>query len=236
MFAQRRNNESFFSQNVVVVGATSSLARAIALDFASKGARLFLVARDEEELPLVAEDIRLRCDTEVMWKQADLLSNDFVPEELLEACEKSLGPIDILVLAFGTMGSAGGKDHPQELKEIFRINYALACRMMNRMASMMAPRGRGTIVSIGSVAGDRGRAQNYAYGSAKAGLEAFASGLRQRYSKQNIHVLLVKPGFLDTAMTFGMNLPIRQSPEAAARRIVHAVKKSKDVVYTPFFW
>ena len=91
---------------------------------------------------------------------------------------------------------------------------------------------------IGSVAGDRGRGSNYLYGAAKASIEAFTSGLRMRLFKSGIHVLLIKPGFVATAMTADMNLPplLTASPETVAKDIQYDVHKRKDVLYTPWFW
>ena len=89
---------------------------------------------------------------------------------------------------------------------------------------------------ISSIAGDRGRQSNYAYGSAKAALNAFASGLRNRFFKQGVHVVTVKPGFLDTPMTWGMQSPLIASREIAAEYIIYAMKVRKNIVYVPFFW
>ena len=95
----------------------------------------------------------------------------------------------------------------------------------------------GSICVIGSVAGDRGRSSNYIYGSAKAGLAAFTQGLRQRLSKFNIDILLVKPGFVDTPMTQEFKKGfLWASPERVARDICSAIDKRKSTLYTPWFW
>jgi short-subunit dehydrogenase len=101
----------------------------------------------------------------------------------------------------------------------------------------MATQGHGAIAVIGSVAGDRGRASNYVYGTAKAGLAAFTQGLRQRLSKSNVQVLLIKPGFVDTPMTQEFKKGfLWASPDQVAKDICRAVEKRKNVLYTPWFW
>jgi hypothetical protein len=96
----------------------------------------------------------------------------------------------------------------------------------------------GVIGVISSVAGDRGRQSNYVYGSAKAGVTAFCQGLRQRLSKSGVRVVTIKPGIVDTPMTYGMNLPrlLLARPERVARDIVRALHRADGDIYTPFFW
>ena len=92
------------------------------------------------------------------------------------------------------------------------------------------------MVIIGSVAGDRGRASNYEYGAAKAAIATFTSGLRNRYAKLGLHIMTVKPGFVDTPMTWGMNIPLIASRETISDAILKAMAKKKDVIYAPWFW
>ncbi len=112
--------------------------------------------------------------------------------------------------------------------------------MLQLLASEIEARGAGTIVGVGgSVAGDRGRIGNYVYGAAKAGFATYLSGLRNRLTRAGGHVVTVKPGFVDTAMTWGgiegMFL-VASPPDAVARDILKAVAKRRNVIYTPFFW
>ncbi|MFV2002586.1 MAG: SDR family NAD(P)-dependent oxidoreductase, partial [Paracoccaceae bacterium] len=101
----------------------------------------------------------------------------------------------------------------------------------------MEARGSGSVVGIGSVAGDRGRVGNYIYGAAKAGFHTCLSGLRVRLARAGVHVLLVKPGFVDTAMTWGLDgMFLVATPQKVAADIMRAVDKRKNVIYTPFFW
>ena len=112
-----------------------------------------------------------------------------------------------------------------------------AMSVLDQCAALMAAEGQGFIVGISSVAGDRGRQSNYYYGSAKAGLTAYLSGLRNRLSSQGVHVMTVKPGFVDTAMTYGLKgMFLVASPEDIGRAIVRAVEKRRNTVYLPWFW
>jgi short-subunit dehydrogenase len=119
-----------------------------------------------------------------------------------------------------------------------RSNYEGPALLTGLLANRFAERGHGTIVGISSVAGDRGRARNYVYGSAKAGYTAFLSGLRNRLAKTGIHIMTVLPGFVRTRMTEGMALPPRlvASPEEVAEAIFRGVAKRKDVLYTKPVW
>jgi decaprenylphospho-beta-D-erythro-pentofuranosid-2-ulose 2-reductase len=117
------------------------------------------------------------------------------------------------------------------------VNYLGAMSVLDQCANLLATAGAGFIVGISSVAGDRGRQSNYYYGSAKAGLTAYLSGLRNRLSGQGVQVLTVKPGFVDTAMTYGLEgMFLVASPEDVGRQIVRAVEKRRNTVYLPWFW
>ena len=110
-------------------------------------------------------------------------------------------------------------------------------RFLQMLAPLMEERGGGAVVGIGSVAGDRGRVGNYVYGAAKAGFHTYLSGLRNRLGRSGVHVVTVKPGFVDTAMTWGIEgMFLVAPPEKVAADILRAVEKRKNVIYTPFFW
>jgi short-subunit dehydrogenase len=110
-------------------------------------------------------------------------------------------------------------------------------RFLQMLAPLIESRGAGTIVGVGSVAGDRGRVGNYVYGAAKAGFATYLSGLRNRLTRAGGHVVTVKPGFVDTAMTWGIEgMFLVAPPEKVANDILRAVTKKRNVIYTPFFW
>ena len=225
------SSENQSGNNALVVGATSSLAQALCRVLAKRGYSLTLAGRDEEELQLLASDIAVRFGSECRLMRADLAAPDFSPEE----CVALAGEFDSLILATGDMGNGDNRDLVN-LSYVTHLNYTVPAQLAAAAAEQMAARGGGTIVVISSVAGDRGRQSNYAYGSAKAALSTFASGLRNRYAKERVHVLTVKPGFVDTPMTWGMKSPLIAARESVAETIARAMKKKKNVIYTPFFW
>jgi decaprenylphospho-beta-D-erythro-pentofuranosid-2-ulose 2-reductase len=142
---------------------------------------------------------------------------------------------------FGYLGDQQqAQEDWEEAAKILQVNYTGAVSILNHLTEEMVARGKGCIVGVSSVAGDRGRSSNYFYGSAKAGFTAYLSGLRNRLSSQNagVHVLTVKPGYVRTAMTEGMELHplLTASPKQVAEDIYRAVLKRKDVIYTRWMW
>ena len=117
-------------------------------------------------------------------------------------------------------------------------NYIGPALLMGALAGRFEERGSGVLVGVSSVAGDRGRATNYVYGSAKAGFTAFLSGLRNRLARTGVHVITVKPGFVRTRMTEGMDLPARltATPDEVAAAVVEAIRRRRDVVYVRRVW
>jgi len=219
------------NKSALVIGATSSLAQSICRQLASSGYRLILAARDERELEIRAGDIATRTGMECSMLHVDFSDKDFSATSLIE----SAGPFDTLIFAAGDMGSSE-QDDLANLAHIAMVNYVVPSQVLSVAAEVMADAGHGTIVVIGSVAGDRGRASNYEYGAAKAALSAFASGLRNRYAKRGVHVMTVKPGFTDTPMTWGMHSPLIALREDVARVILKGMQGKKDVLYVPWFW
>jgi decaprenylphospho-beta-D-erythro-pentofuranosid-2-ulose 2-reductase len=215
----------------LIIGATSSLAQSICHELARQGYALTLTGRDEGELDLLRSDILTRYRTPCTTLVSDFLDPDFSPETLIAQA----GDFDHMLLAVGDMGS-GEQTDLLNIAYTIHLNYTLPAQIATAAALHLADKKNGTITLISSVAGDRGRQSNYAYGSAKAALTTFASGLRNSVYKQKIHVMTVKPGFLDTPMTWGMNSPLIASREHAAEQIVAALKKRKNVIYVPGFW
>jgi decaprenylphospho-beta-D-erythro-pentofuranosid-2-ulose 2-reductase len=226
--------------NWVVLGSTSGIARALALALARGGARLIVAARDEEQAKAQATDLTIRtgCAATAFWFEATAYEGH---ASFVEACEKAFGgAVDGVALCYGAMP-------PQEETErdfagaqkTIETNYSSAVSILHAFAARMEMRGSGTIVAISSVAGDRGRATNYTYGSAKAGLTAFLQGLRNRLYAKGVHVLTVKPGFVDTPMTHGLinpDSPLVASPERVASDIVKAIGRRQNVLYTLWVW
>jgi len=220
-----------FGNTILMVGATSSLAQSMCHVLAREGHSLILSGRDEEELNLLACDLVVRHNVPCLILAADFLSPDFTTESFI----RNAGAFDHLIIATGTMGNGD----PLSLSDIAftsHINYTLPAQIATLAAMRFAEKKQGSIVIISSIAGDRGRQSNYAYGSAKAALTAFASGLRNYFCKHGVHVMTVKPGFTDTPMTWGMQSPLMAGRDYVAEKIIAAMVRKKDVIYVPFFW
>jgi short-subunit dehydrogenase len=225
-------------KKILIVGAASAIAEAAARRFALAGDHLFLVARKPEQLEAVAADLRTRGAAAVHTYVMD--ANDFdAHPAMLDAAERALGGLDTALLAHGTLSDqpACERDVALAMSEI-RTNALSSISLMTHLANRFEQQRHGTIAVISSVAGDRGRQSNYVYGSAKAMLTAFASGLRQRLFKSGVAVLTIKPGFVATAMTAHLSLPAKltASADAVAADIVRAIDQRKDVIYTLWFW
>jgi len=218
-------------KRVLIIGATSSLAEAICHTLAREGHSLILAARDEDEVTLLANDLTTRYATSCTILVTDFLDADFTTELLMERA----GEFDHIIIATGMMGSSD----PMSLANIaytIHINYTLPAQIATLAAQRLSAKKDGCVVIISSVAGDRGRQSNFAYGSAKAALSTFASGLRNYFCKKGVHIMTVKPGFIDTPMTWGMQSPLIASRDYVADKIVAAMHKRKNIVYVPFFW
>ncbi|MEZ4829690.1 MAG: SDR family oxidoreductase [Bacteroidia bacterium] len=222
-------------QNILILGATSDIARAIAHRYAREGAVIFLAARDAQKVEADAADIRIRYQVAVTTLPFD--AEDF--DSHADFCTRLPAIPDVVFCVFGYLGDqkTAEKDAVMALR-IANVNYTGAVSVLSLIANMLEEKGSGTIVGISSVAGERGRASNYFYGSAKAGFTAFLSGLRNRLSHKGIHVLTVKPGYVNTAMTAGMQLPgpLTSQPDAVAQAVYTAVKKKKNVIYVSGVW
>jgi len=224
-------------QKILVIGATSAIAEAVARRYTARGARLFLVARSAAKLSDIAADLRVRGAAHVETALLDV--NDLPAHEaVLEAAWRSLGGIDVALLAHGTLPDQAACERSVEttLAE-FATNGTSTVALLARLAQRMEPQGAGTIAVISSVAGDRGRSSNYLYGAAKAAVSTFASGLRQRLAAKGIAVVTIKPGFVDTPMTRSFRKGLLWArPDAVAAGIVRAVDRGTDVAYLPWFW
>jgi len=227
------------SKSVLVLGSVSAVGRAIAHEFAREGYSLLLGDIETEENERIAKDIRIRyhvfCDT-LFFDASDFDSHPVFLEKVIE---KFNGIPEGLVICFGYMPvqEEAQKDF-NLIKRTIDINFTGTVSILERVISKFEERNYGFAIVISSVAGDRGRKSNYIYGSTKGALTRYLEGLQHRLSSTKVHLLLVKPGFMDTAMTYGLNLPQRllASPEEAGRILYTAWKRKKQVVYVKWFW
>lgn len=224
-------------QRILIIGATSAIAEATARVYAERGARLHLVARTPERLDAVADDLRIRGASDVGRSRLDI--NDIERHaEVLDEAWATLGHVDVVLIAHGTLPDqkACEASATVALAE-FATNATSTIALLTLLANRMETAGRGSIAVISSVAGDRGRSSNYLYGAAKSAVSTFMSGLRQRLFKRGIHVLTIKPGFVDTPMTRDFKKgALWAKPDAIAAGIVRSVDKGHAVAYLPGFW
>jgi decaprenylphospho-beta-D-erythro-pentofuranosid-2-ulose 2-reductase len=226
------------TQTILIVGATSGIAQALARRFAQRGARLFLVARDPAKVESVAADLRARGASAVDVFVMD--ANDTGQlASMLQSAWQTLGHVEFALVAHGTLPDAArARVDTAYLIQQFRTNAESVVVCLAGLAQYFQSQGNGVLAVIGSVAGDRGRASNYAYGAAKAAVHAFASGLRAHLFRHGVHVVTIKPGFVATQMTAHLDLPARLTaqPDIVAARIEWAMETRRNVVYTPGFW
>lgn len=232
-----RNGGARMKGAVLVLGATSAIARAAAKALAEKGHSLYLAGRDLDEIRRIASDIEIRCQVDVKCGFFDA-ENHKENSRFLRNVVKEMDGLEGVLLAFGDLGAhQKAIEEFGEAEKIINRNFTGACSILHECANYFSEKESGFIIGISSVAGDRGRQSNYVYGAAKGGLSLYLQGLRNRLYPQGVNVLTVKPGFVDTTMTFGMpGLFLVASPEYVGRRIVKALDKKRDVVYIPWFW
>jgi decaprenylphospho-beta-D-erythro-pentofuranosid-2-ulose 2-reductase len=224
-------------ETVLVVGATSSIARALAGRFAERGARLHLVGRDGAELGRIAADLHVRHGAVVSCGRLDVHDRESHRAAVQDAL-RQLGTFDTAAVAVGELGDQRRSERdPEHALEIIDANYAGPVSILTEIANVMEDRGRGRLVCLLSVAGERGRPTNYVYGSAKGGLDIFLEGLRARLFKKGVRVTSIRLGFVDTKMTFGQaGLFLVASPQRAAASVLRALDRRRDVAYVPGFW
>ncbi|RLE20894.1 MAG: short-chain dehydrogenase [Acidobacteria bacterium] len=220
---------------LLILGATSDIAKACAHRFAAEGFSLVLAARKPGELDRDVKDLQIRYDIDVKTVPFDVLDMEQHREFF-----QSLNPMpDGVLCAIGTMAeNEAAISDPKKLKPIIDTNFTGPSLILTLAAEAFRKRGSGFIIGISSVAGNRGRGTNYPYGSAKAGFTAFLSGLRDRLNQSNVRVITVLPGFVRTKMTEDMDLPAKLTaePDKVAADIFKGWKKGTSVIYTKGIW
>ena len=221
------------NNTILIVGAKSDIALAVANKFASEGFNIQLAARNSSELDVVVDDLKIRYKINVCTYEMDILRYDTFPSFV-----DSLDCLpDIVLCAVGILGNQ--KDDEKDCSNsalVVRTNFEGPSLLLGEIANLFEARRFGSIIGISSVAGDRGRASNYIYGSAKSGFTAFLSGLRNRLHSSNVNVLTVLPGFVRTKMTDHLELPglLTSSDKAIANIAYKSFRKSKIIYVFPW--
>ena len=224
-------------KNILIIGATSAIAEATARIYAQRGDNLYLIARNRERLETIAKDLKVRGATTVTTATFD--ADHFVKhQKIVEAAIKALDGVDIVLIAHGDLPNQKTCETSFDATlAALNTNAISVISLLTHLANHFEQQGHGTIAVLSSVAGDRGRKSIYVYGAAKAAINSFLQGLRQRLHKAKVNVLTIKPGFVDTPMT--ADIPkgmLFAQPGKVASDIVNAIDKRKHTLYTPSFW
>ena len=222
--------------NIVVLGASSAIARAIAAEVC-KDDQVMLLGRDLDDIGDTAADVHLQSGAKTFHQECDI-TDAAQREQSLTYSIQSLGHIDAIFFCHGMMCEQDqALDDSDACARMIEINYTATVLYANAVLKHFEVRRAGVLCFLSSVAGDRGRQSNFLYGSSKAALDTYVRGLQHKLAPSKIHALLVKPGFVDTAMTWGLpGLFLAASPERVARDIWRAIRKRRYTVYTPWFW
>jgi len=220
---------------VLLLGAASDMAVAIARKMASKGYTVQLAARNVQRLQALCSDIEVRYQNGCSLHEFDAINFSSHANFFHSLSQKP----DVTICVFGYLGeNEEARVNWSESERIIHSNYTGAVSILNIVSNYYAEQRKGTIVGISSVAGERGRQSNYIYGSAKAGFTAYLSGLRNRMFREGVHVVSVQPGFVYTRMTESIKLPplLTAKPEQVADTVYTAIQNKKNTVYVKWFW
>ena len=224
-------------QRILIIGATSAIAEATARLFAQRGDRLYLLARNQERLSCLVEDLKIRGAESVAWRRFDVHEDD-AQADALDAAFASLGTLDVAVIAHGTLPDQRAcQTDPEAVLAALHANAVSTVLLLTRLANSLEKQQAGALAVITSVAGERGRQSNYVYGAAKAMVSVFLQGLRNWLHRSGVTVLDIKPGLVDTPMTAGFEKGVLwAAPETIAAGIVRALDAGRSVTYLPWFW
>lgn len=224
----------------IIVGASSGVGAALAEELARRGYRVALVARRAPELDAIAARLNAATPGAARAYPHDTRDYDAAPALFAQICaDLGATPLTLLVYAAGVLDPPrpDGQAFAAE-QEIIATNLLGAMRWLGLGAERFAAQGRGALVGVSSVAGDRGRAGNAAYQASKAGLSTYLESLRYALAGQGVRVVTIKPGFVDTAMLAGAKhpRPLVISAARAARQIAEVCERGPEVVYIPARW
>ena len=226
-------------RNVLIIGATSTIAEHTARQLVAQGANVFCIGRDAEKLATITQDLQVRAPQATISSKAIDLCDDKAHESILEEVQVALGSLDAVLIAHGTLPDQEACEASvTTTRQEIETNALSVISLLTLLGNHFEHQGGGVIAVISSVAGDRGRQSNYVYGSAKGMVTIFLQGLRNRLYKNGTDVVTIKPGFVDTPMTDSLDKsgPLWAKPNTVAAGIIKAMRKGRQEVYLPWFW
>jgi short-subunit dehydrogenase len=241
-YVMNKDTQTSGKQIYLFIGASSVITKAIAEQYAIMGHHIILAGRNTDDMMITAKHLTLLGATSATAIPLDLQNfdnhQDFFQKisELHGQYDKSL--LNIFVLSSIMPSQSDIDKNPILGIDCVTIGLTGIISVLQRFMAFFEQEKQGSVTIFGSVAGDRGRLKNYVYGATKAGLECYASGLRNQLGRFGVHVMLVKPGFMNTPMIEGMKLPplpIAQ-PKDVAYSVVESLDKKRNVIYVPWFW
>lgn len=221
---------------VLLIGGTSEIGLAIVRRLARDGAtRPYLLGRDRERLTSALAELEQAGCADGAVDEVDAGEALDQHEQVIARAFERSGGFDVVVLAVGVLGAQAGLDAPRdEVLEVMRVNFVGCGSLLLQSLRALREQGRGTIVVLSSIAAERPRASNPIYGAAKAGLDALAQGLGDACAGTGVRVLVIRPGFVTTRMTAGLEpAPMATSPEAVAEAAVRALERRAHTVWVP---
>jgi short-subunit dehydrogenase len=221
----------------IILGASSTIARSFAELCTHTQCKLILAGRDEADIKRTAADIQIRSgvDVDVLFLDAENTANHAVFAEQCVSLAK--GRINIF-LAFAHLSAYCPDDgNFENVRRMVNVNYLGVISVLSRLAPHLERQGAGIVIAIGSVAGERGRWKTPVYTSSKAAMHVYLQGFRGRMFRKGITVTTIKPGFIDTGMTYGLpGLFLVASPDALAKACLRAGQAGREILYFPWFW
>jgi len=223
--------------NILIIGANSAIAKATARIYAAQKNKLFLIARNDEQLGALVEDLKIRGAQSVGSTSLDLTRH----KEHEQAIEKAAGfleNIDLALICHGSLPDQAKAEIDFKLaQQEINVNGLSVISLLTLLSARLKQQGNGTIAVISSVAGDRGRQPNFVYGAAKSMVSTYLQGLRGMLFQHNVHVVDIRPGLVDSPMTAQLKKGLLwSSPETIAAKIVSSIKAGKHTVYAPGYW
>lgn len=224
-------------ERALIIGASSGIGAALAEQLAREGTFLALLARRERALHTLVDRINAEAGEPRAFPYPHDVTKFDTISPLFQRIHRDLKRLDLIIYSAGVMPNTTFSEYNLDKdRAMVDVNLTGAMGWLGQAAMLFERKGAGQIVGISSVAGDRGRVKNPGYHASKAGLTAYLESLRNRLTRSGVHVLTVKPGVVDTPMTEGTGGLFMVPSEQVAQEIIKAIRKRKQVIYTPTRW